>query len=139
MAGGEVGASGSVGGLDPTRLFGGLRDLTDPGRLAGETARLLLDLADIAAGTSEVAIPERDKRFADVTWTENPFYRRLAQTYLAWSASVDRLANARELRSDWRRHAQARYTGGLLTAMLAPTNFFWGNPTAVKRAFDTGG
>ncbi|MFN2468712.1 MAG: PHA/PHB synthase family protein, partial [Gaiellaceae bacterium] len=47
--------------------------------------------------------------------------------------------NARELRSDWRRHAQARYTGGLLTAMLAPTNFFWGNPTAVKRAFDTGG
>jgi polyhydroxyalkanoate synthase len=140
VGGGEaIAPAGAVGGLDPLRLMGGFRDLVDPGNLARETIRLTLDLTEVAVGTSEVAIPDKDKRFADPAWTENPAYRRIAQTYFAWSNAVDRLANAPELQSDWRRTAQARYTGGLLTALAAPTNFLPGNPAALKRAFETGG
>jgi poly[(R)-3-hydroxyalkanoate] polymerase subunit PhaC len=140
VGGGEaIGPAGAVGGLDPLRLFGGLRDLMQPTAVARETARLMLELTEVALGTSGVSIPEKDKRFADSAWTENPAYRRLAQSYFAWSAAVDRLADNPELESDWRRLAQARYTGALITAAAAPTNFLPGNPAALKRAFDTGG
>ena len=140
VGGGEaIGPAGAVGGLDPRRLLGGFRDLMQPGPVARESARLMLELTEVAVGASPLSIPEKDKRFADPAWTENPVYRRLAQSYLAWSAAVDRLADTPELESDWRRLAQARYTGALMTAMAAPTNFLPGNPAALKRAFDTGG
>jgi poly[(R)-3-hydroxyalkanoate] polymerase subunit PhaC len=133
VGGGEaIGPAGAIGGLDPLRLLGGFRDLMDPGNMTRETARLMLELTEVAVGTSDVSIPEKDKRFADPAWRENPVYRRIGQTYLAWSAAVDRLANAPELQSDWRRLAQARYTGALLTATAAPTNFLPGNPAALS-------
>ena len=138
VAGGEAIAPGSVGGIDPTRLVAGLLDLANPFRVAQEGARLLAEWTQVALGASDVE-PAKDKRFADPAWNENPFYRRLAQTYLSWSAAMDRLANTPELEEDWQRHAQARYTSALLTAMLSPTNFFFTNPAALKRAFDTAG
>jgi polyhydroxyalkanoate synthase subunit PhaC len=140
VAGGEaIGPAGSVGGIEPIRLFGGFMDLAHPAELTRESARLLVELIEIAAGSSEVAIPDKDKRFADPAWRDNPAYRRIAQTYLAWCDALDRLANAERLQSDWRRVAQTRYSAGLLTAMAAPTNFLAGNPAALKRAFETGG
>lgn len=138
VAGGEAIGPGSVGGIDPTRLFAGFLDLANPFKLAQETARLMGEWTEVALGVSDIEV-EKDKRFADPAWKESPFYRRLAQTYLSWSAAVDRLANTPELEADWQRHAQARYTSGLLTATLSPTNFFFSNPAALKRAFDTGG
>ena len=140
VAGGEaIGPAGSVGGIDPLRLLGGLLDLADPGNVSQESLRALLELVEVALGSSQVAPAERDKRFQDPAWRENPVYRRLAQSYLVWAGAMDRLANAPKLRSDWRRASQARYTSGLLTATLAPTNFLAGNPAALKRAFDTAG
>jgi poly[(R)-3-hydroxyalkanoate] polymerase subunit PhaC len=139
VGGGEaIGPPGSVGGIDPLRLFGGLFDLFDPFKLAAESTRLMGAWTEVALGVSDVEVA-KDKRFADPAWSENPFFRRLAQTYLSWSDSVERLTNTPELEADWRRQAQARYTGSLITSMLAPTNFFWSNPAALKRAFDTGG
>ena len=139
VAGGEaIGPAGSVGGIDPLRLFGGLMELANPFKVAQEAARLVGEWTEVALGVSDIDV-EKDKRFADPAWKENPFYRRLAQTYLSWSDAVERLADTAELEADWQRHAQARYTGGLITAMLSPTNFFWSNPAALKRAFDTGG
>jgi polyhydroxyalkanoate synthase subunit PhaC len=140
VAGGEaIGPAGSVGGIDPRRLLGGLMDLADPRQVTQETIRAMIELAEVALGTSDVELPEKDKRFQDPTWKDNPFYSRVAQSYVVWSEAMDRLANAPKLRSDWRRASQARYTSGLLTATLAPTNFVLSNPAALKRAFETGG
>ncbi|HEY6762049.1 MAG TPA: hypothetical protein VI318_21290 [Baekduia sp.] len=112
----------------------------EPRRLAVESARVATGLAKIAAGRSDVTVPPEDQRFADPAWTLNPFYRRLAQSYLLWAAAVDRLATSQhEDQPDWRHEARARYAARLLVEAAAPTNLLLGNPTALKRAFDTGG
>src|SRR5438128_874085 len=41
--------------------------------------------------------------------------------------------------TSWARQARTRYLANMLTAMASPTNFFWTNPAALKRAFETGG
>jgi polyhydroxyalkanoate synthase len=40
---------------------------------------------------------------------------------------------------DWKSEQQTRYMLKVLTDTLAPTNSFFGNPAAIKRAFDTAG
>jgi polyhydroxyalkanoate synthase len=140
VGGGEaIGPAGSVGGIAPAQLFAGLRDLVEPRALTQETLRAALQLIEVALGSADVSLPERDKRFQDPAWKENPVYRRIGQSYMTWVEAMDRLAGAPKLRADWRRAAQARYTSGVITSSLAPTNFLWGNPAALKRAFDTGG
>jgi polyhydroxyalkanoate synthase len=67
-------------------------------------------------------------------------YRRLAQVYLAWAAGVNRLAADLDTNgADWRTVERARLAAGILVSALAPTNTLWGNPAALKHAFDTGG
>ena len=97
----------------------------------------MAELGGIAFGSSDIEIPERDKRFADPSWKTNPVYKRLGQSYLAWSQLVDRLADNPAL--DWERQARSKYLAQLLTAATAPTNTLIGNPAALKRAFETGG
>jgi polyhydroxyalkanoate synthase len=113
-----------------TRL--GLR----PRLVARHTARLAKDLALVMAGRSDIAPAKGDKRWADPAWQENPAYRRLQQTYLAVCAILDRaIADAGlDVKSDQR----GRFAMGIVTEALAPTNTPI-NPSAIKRAFDTGG
>jgi polyhydroxyalkanoate synthase len=122
-------------------LLGGLLGaVAQGGGLARETAVLGTELARIVAGTSEVAPAAGDRRFADRTWSENPFYRRLAQFYLAWGGSVSRLVEGLESGGhDWRRVEQARFATGILVSALAPTNALASNPAAIKRMYETGG
>jgi polyhydroxyalkanoate synthase len=134
-----VGGAEALASLDPLRLLGALADLADPWPVTTESVRAAVELARVAIGTSEVAIPPRDKRFADPAWRENPLYRRWAQGYLVWTDAIERLASTRRLREDWRRESRARFASALLTSALAPTNLIAGNPAAIKRAFDTGG
>jgi polyhydroxyalkanoate synthase subunit PhaC len=140
VGGGEpIGAAASVGALDPLALMRAAQDLGAPENMVAEASRVLAELAEVALGVSQVSIPVSDKRFSDPAWRESPVYRRLAQSYLVWLQSMERLAAAPEINADWRRAAQARYTSTLITAALSPTNFLFGNPAALKRAVDTGG
>ena len=41
--------------------------------------------------------------------------------------------------ADWRTAERARLAAGILVSAFAPTNSLWGNPAALKHAFDTGG
>ena len=105
-----------------------------------EAFQLGAELAKIAGGTSTVSPAAADRRFADPAWSGNPTYRRLAQVYLAWAAGVGRLADDLDTTgADWRTVERARFAAGILTSALATTNTLWGNPAALKRAFDTGG
>jgi polyhydroxyalkanoate synthase len=117
-----------------------LSTLAQPKPLAREAARLGRSTARILRGTEEIAPSPRDKRFADPAWSTHPGYRRLAQSYLAVTGSLNGLVDAYEARgADWREVEQARFVLNAFTSALAPTNTLLGNPAAVKRAFDTAG
>ncbi len=114
--------------------------LTQPLPLVREAVHLTGDAVRILLGTDRIAPSPKDKRFADPAWSENPAYRRLAQSYLATTGSLHRLVDAYEARGgDWREVEQARFLFTALTSALAPTNTLAGNPAALKKAFDTGG
>jgi polyhydroxyalkanoate synthase subunit PhaC len=117
-----------------------LSTLAQPRPLAREAAELGRTTARILRGTAEIAPAPRDKRFADATWSSNPGYRRLVQSYLALTGSLTRLVDAYEAGgADWREVEQARFVLNAFTSALAPTNTLVGNPAALKRAFETGG
>jgi polyhydroxyalkanoate synthase len=84
-----------------------------------------------------VAVPDGDKRFADKTWSDNPAFFALRQGYLATSQLVSDLLDAGS--GDATDDAKARLTAGFLVDAVAPTNFLFTNPAALKRAFETGG
>lgn len=105
--------------------------------LVREGAGLGVELARVAAGRSKLEPDERDKRFADPTWRDNPAYRRVAQLYLAWSRALERAVGSAN--GDWHATERARFATNFLTSAAAPTNTLLGNPAALKRAFETGG
>ena len=80
---------------------------------------------------------EKDKRFTDRTWEDNPAFAGLRQAYLALKQFSDDMlaAGSGEPVSD----AKARLMTGFLVNAVAPTNFLATNPAALKRAFETGG
>ncbi|HEY3261534.1 MAG TPA: alpha/beta fold hydrolase [Pseudonocardiaceae bacterium] len=97
------------------------------------------ELARIAVGRSEVAPAKGDWRFKDPTWSNNPVYKRIAQTYLAACDAVDRLLDDLEASGDQRRAERARFVMGVLTSAAAPTNTLLGNPAALKKTLEVGG
>jgi polyhydroxyalkanoate synthase subunit PhaC len=105
--------------------------LTQGSAIASEAAQLTVEGVRIVRGRSSVGPAKGDSRFADQAWTSNPAYHRVEQGYLAWCASMDRLAKRAN-------NERAKFTVSLLTSALAPTNTLL-NPAAVKRVFDTGG
>ena len=84
-----------------------------------------------------VPVPDRDKRFADPTWTDNPAFFAIRQAHLATSRLVSDLleAGAGNPVDD----AKAQLAAGFALDALSPTNFLLTNPAALKRALETGG
>ena len=103
---------------------------------AVESLRLYQEWLQIALGKSERQVPDKDARFADDTWRNNPFYRRWAQSYLAFCDAVDQIAATHP---DWRKRERDKFLAGVLTSAMAPTNVLAGNPAAMKHAVTTGG
>ena len=96
-----------------------------------------LEMLRIALGTSHVEPDERDHRFADQAWQQNPAFRRAMQAYLYLGSSVDDVTDSLGL--DGMAAERVRFALMLVREAVAPTNFFWTNPAAVKRCYDTGG
>lgn len=78
-----------------------------------------------------------DARFHDPAWHSHAGYRTLGESYLAWRQQVHAAIDAMKLPD--RQPEQWHAAAGLLVDALAPTNVLWGNPAALRRAFDTGG
>jgi polyhydroxyalkanoate synthase subunit PhaC len=117
-----------------------------PAEVAAATLRLAVDLGRIGPAAAAVAaslnptpplpIDPTDKRFADVTWRENPAFFALRQAFLASRRFADEVTAL--CRNDMDR-AKTELLVSLMFDTVAPTNFLSTNPAALKRAMETGG
>ena len=132
-----TGGSAPGRALDPLEMLQSAADLMNPVAAVRQMPWLTGELVKVPLGRSGVSFAEGDRRFADVTWRDNPFFRLLGWNYRLFEEWAERMADAVD--GPWDRQARTRYLANITTAMLSPTNFFWTNPAALKRAFETGG
>ncbi len=142
-AGGADAAAGlnplvSLGSADMVAAFQqSAQALKNPWSLAAQNAAFLPKLADAWLGKCDVEPARGDKRFADPMWNDNPFYRALKQSYLAWAQALDGWVDRAGF--DRTNEPRARMMISLLTNAAAPTNTWLGNPAAIRRLYETGG
>ncbi len=129
-------AAEDIGEFDLEGTIETLGRVIDPKVAAREAIVLVKELLSILRGTSDVAPDKRDWRFKDAAWSENPFYKRLGQSYLATYKSLNNLIQED---AHWRDRERAKFVVEVLCSTLAPTNTLLGNPAALKKAFETGG
>jgi poly[(R)-3-hydroxyalkanoate] polymerase subunit PhaC len=108
-----------------------------PRRVAQRTSELAGELTRIAAGRSERAPAEGDRRFADAAWERNWLLRRTLQAYLAVGESVDGVITDAQL--DWHSERQARFAAANVLDAVAPSNFPWSNPAVLREIVNEGG
>jgi polyhydroxyalkanoate synthase subunit PhaC len=108
-----------------------------PGTVARRVTELARELGRVAAGGTELSPPRGDRRFSDPAWEGNPVFRRLMQGYLATGQAVDGLISDAKL--DLQTERRVRFPIENLRDALAPTNFPWSNPAAIKAAASTRG
>ncbi|HEX3524289.1 MAG TPA: alpha/beta fold hydrolase [Stellaceae bacterium] len=146
----DVAAQATEGILGPNPFIG-LRPqdiLATVGNIGGQAvkqpmlvleqeAALARELISVLSGTAEIAPSRGDKRFLDIAWKDNPFYRMSLQGYLAWGSSLSSFVEKSGLDNLTKQRAQ--FVVSLLTDALAPTNTLLGNPAALKRVIDSGG
>ena len=92
---------------------------------------------EIAFGRSPFAPDAKDARFADPSYSENPFYRNWVQSWLALGATAGKWVD--EVGFQPLERERARFVAQLVTDALAPSNFLLGNPSALKKAIETRG
>jgi polyhydroxyalkanoate synthase len=78
-----------------------------------------------------------DARFADPAWEESGLFRRLRQSYDAWSRSMDGWLEASGLEGLDRDRAQ--FVLNATKDVMAPVNTLAGNPEALRRIRETQG
>lgn len=100
---------------------------------------LSAELTRIGLGRSEIRPDTGDWRFQDPTWSGNPIYRRIAQSYLASCHVVESVLDEVEALGSRPRVERARLVMNILTSAAAPTNTLLGNPRALKKTFEVGG
>jgi polyhydroxyalkanoate synthase subunit PhaC len=108
-----------------------------PRTVARQVGGLVRELGRVAAGDAEIKPPRGDRRFADPAWQDNPFFRRVMQAYLATGAALDGLIS--DARLDIQTERRVRFPVENVYDALAPTNFIWSNPAAMKTAVSTRG
>ena len=120
-----------------TIRFLGQVALRHPQALLRTMPDISLELMRVGLGKSEVAPDKGDKRFADPAWQQNPLFKMTMQTYLTLGSAAD--AYVDNLGLAGMGAERLRFGLTLARDAAAPTNFFWSNPAAIKRCFDTAG
>lgn len=95
------------------------------------------DVVKIMTGQSDLAPDPRDRRFADPAWAANPFYKAGMQYYLAVQKGMARWVE--DLDVDDIEKSRARFVSSMIIDAMSPANTLAGNPTAIKKAIETGG
>ncbi len=128
--------------LSPTQGLAAARRLVgtvarQPRALTRRAVGLTTELARVAVGISDVEPDRKDARFKHPAWQQNPLYKRVGQSYLAWNRAVHGVVDDLEL--DEKSKLRAQFVLKLATEALAPTNTLLGNPAALERARETRG
>jgi polyhydroxyalkanoate synthase len=87
--------------------------------------------------TSPLQPMKGDRRFKHPDWEENPWYYLLQQRHLLLERLADDVVEAADVDELTRRKAD--FALQQLVDAAAPTNQLWGNPAAIRRAYETGG
>lgn len=105
------------------------------------TAKHLKGFADevvkIIKDESALAPDPRDKRFQDPTFKANRLYKGAMQYYLALDKGVK--GWIKEMEFDEMERARANFVTQMILDSVSPTNSLVGNPSALKKAYETGG
>ncbi len=129
-------------------------EIRDPAAFGPALAKLLLGVAsnplaalDVAARAAVSAVdPDAglldgtklgDRRFSDPEWHENAWFVAQRQAYTAWSQGMEDLVGISGL--DDGDAEKVEFALARIADALAPTNFLWGNPAALRKAVETGG
>ncbi|HTX50090.1 MAG TPA: class I poly(R)-hydroxyalkanoic acid synthase, partial [Caulobacteraceae bacterium] len=124
-------------------------------RLAAQPDRLMraqadlfsryLDLWKAAAGrvqgegAKDIVLPAKgDKRFNDPSWTENPVFDVIKQSYLITSDWLNELVGGVEGVEPITKRRVEFFTK-MLTDAISPSNFLLSNPAALREAVATNG
>ncbi len=108
-----------------------------PERVATRAGGLVSELGKIAIGASSVAPARGDRRFTDPAWTHNPVLRRVVQSYLAASETIEGLVQ--DVPMDWADAEQVQFAATNLVAAASPSNNPFLSPVAWKAVIDSGG
>ncbi len=108
-----------------------------PGRVAVRSGRLMGECLRIGIGRSDLAPPEKDRRFAEPGWEYNPILHRALQMYLAVGIAARGLVADAEL--DWADQQRMGFVVDNLVEASAPSNNPLLNPLVLKAVIDTGG
>lgn len=122
--------------FSPERVFAAFTQAMRPNPVFAVGFDYLKELTGIATGSSAIAPDPRDWRFQDKAWSENPFYQRWAQVYLAMTDAVEKMIPDDLAAED---KARAQLAASIVTSTLAPTNTLFGNPAALAKTWDTKG
>jgi polyhydroxyalkanoate synthase len=95
------------------------------------------EVVKIVQNKSELAPDPKDKRFHDPAFRTNPLYKAGMQYYLAIRKGMNELVQDAEF--DELERARANFVTGMILDAMAPTNTLIGNPSALKKALETGG
>ncbi len=107
------------------------RAFLQAGRKLGE------DLGNIWFGDSDIEPPIEDERFHAPAWRENGLYRRVGQSYKAWSDAMETWLSGSGLEGIDRD--RALFVMNATRDLLAPVNTLIGNPEAIDRLQETRG
>jgi hypothetical protein len=99
-------------------------------------SKLASDLGSIWLGESEIAPAPDDGRFDNNIWTENGLFRRVGQSYQAWSDSLDAWLEQSGLEGIERD--RARFVMNAAKDIMAPVNSLLGSTTTAIRRSPTG-
>lgn len=129
-------------GVDPKQALTAVKELLaqsakHPGLLARHQFAFAQELVKALTGTSEFEPLKGDRRFADPSFAKNPFFLAWMQSYLAWQRELDAWVD--DVGLDNKNTERARFFVSLITDALAPTNFLLGNPSALRKTFETKG
>lgn len=122
--------------------------LRQPERLAASLQGLALDAHQVhnhfaraslgVPGEAVVPAVIHDQRFQDSTWTDHPGFAYLKEIYLLYGRWLEDAIHATEGLTPARRQRAAFWVRQWLDA-IAPSNFFWTNPEALRRAIASHG
>ena len=115
-------------------LFGSVAK--EPLNAAKHLGRYAKAMGKAVMGASDVALDPKDKRFADPAWQSSGLLKRLRQAHATTQSELTSYIDGTRLND--RDKARAHLVASIFIDTIAPSNSLL-NPTALKRAVDTGG